>query len=351
MNKRFSLISLLLLFSVTSLAAQNRPKIAVTKLEPNNVSITEARVLTDRLRDELFQTGKFDVLEREKMESIIDEMKIQLSGLTAEQYLPKIGDMLGVEQIVGGSVSKVNGSYHVSVRMISVSTSRVMKVANEEYRGDFDGVNRFVIPKIALTLADSETNKPSIRRVFMVKPKIQLNAKIGNPYYLPNAETDNFQSAYAFGFEVLFGRKVYAGLSFDYSKFSEEKQARTSEIGPDILGFFTPVVTGQFYSFALYYKPSPKAENRKMAPFGGIKAGIVKRTFDIGLENYAKVDDSQRFGLDVIAGLEFPVTQFLNINASMDYFMTSEKKENDWKPTFNAARSFVAAHIGFGVVF
>lgn len=359
MITRFILISFIFFSTAILSPAQELPKIAVTAIEYDNVTASEAKILSERLRDELFLTGKFDVLERDRMAPIMNEMELQLSGLTSEQGLSKIGNLLGVEQIVTGSVSRLSGTYHLSIRMIAVSTFRVMKVASEEFRGNFHGLISEVMPKIAEKLAGDENltelsgdGKQSIGfQVFKVKPKLQVNAKAGYPYYLPNAETDNFQSAYALGFEVLFGRKIYAGLSFDYTKFSEEKQARTRENSLDILGYFTPEVSSQFYALAFYYKSSPSFRERKMAPFAGIKAGIVKRTFDIGLDNYAKVDDNQRLGLSMIIGLEFPIAQFLNLNSSMGYFMTSEKNENDWKPTFNAARTHFSANFGFGFNF
>ncbi len=356
MITRFIFISFIFFSTAIPLTAQDFTKIAVTAIEYDNVTASESKILSERLRDELFLTGKFDVLERDRMEPIMNEVELQLSGMTSEQGLSKIGNLLGVEQIVTGSVSQISGTYHLSIRMIAVSTFRVMKVASEEYRGNFHGLISEVLPKIAAKLAGDQNlkefsgdEKQGIGfRVFKVKPKLQVNAKVGYPYYLPNANSDHFKSAYALGFEILFGRKIYAGLSFDYTKFQKEKQTRIHETG---LGYFTPEVSGQFYALAFYYKSSPSFRERKMAPFAGIKAGIVKRTFDIGLDNYAKVDDNQRLGLSMIIGLEFPIAQFLNLNASMGYFMTSEKNENDWRPTFNAARTHFSANIGFGFNF
>ena len=48
---------------------------------PAGISKNEAQFLTDRLRTELFETGKFQVVEREKMNAILDEQGYFISGV------------------------------------------------------------------------------------------------------------------------------------------------------------------------------------------------------------------------------------------------------------------------------
>ncbi|MFZ5516701.1 MAG: hypothetical protein ACOY90_08690 [Candidatus Zhuqueibacterota bacterium] len=192
---------------------------------------------------------------------------------------------------------------------------------------------------------------PSDKSTPAMKLKIQVNARAGYPYYFPIETADNFHSAHSLGFEIVFGRKIYAGLSIDYTRFREPDQIRTEESENNFSTRFIPEVSGQFYAFAVYYKPQAQPGRHIMTPYGGVKLGMVKRTFDIGLKSYAKVDDGQRFGLSLLIGLEFPITSFFTINSTTDYFLTSAVTENDWEPAFNAVRSYIAAHIGFSYKF
>jgi len=49
--------------------------VAVMELDANGVTEAEAKALTDRLRIELFNAGVFLVMERDKMNKILDEMQ------------------------------------------------------------------------------------------------------------------------------------------------------------------------------------------------------------------------------------------------------------------------------------
>ena len=54
--------------------------IAVLDFEGQGVSQSETRTLTDRLRDEIFNTGIYVVLERGKMDEVLKEQGFQQTG-------------------------------------------------------------------------------------------------------------------------------------------------------------------------------------------------------------------------------------------------------------------------------
>ncbi|RQV94580.1 hypothetical protein EH221_07275 [bacterium] len=110
--------------------------IAVLDLVGNNVSEPDAKALTDRLRAELFSTGKFIVLEREKMDAILQEQQFQLSSCTSDACAVEVGQLLAVEQIVSGSVSKVGQTYTVTARLIGVEQGNLLGVGTCDLKGD-----------------------------------------------------------------------------------------------------------------------------------------------------------------------------------------------------------------------
>jgi len=119
---------------IASLSAQL--KIAVMEFEGKNVPQTDASALTDRLRAELFLTGKFVVLEREKMDVILKEQQFQLSGCTSDACAVEAGQLLAVEQIIAGSVSKVGQTYSVTARLIGVEKGNLLNVGKCDLKGD-----------------------------------------------------------------------------------------------------------------------------------------------------------------------------------------------------------------------
>jgi TolB-like protein len=112
--------------------------IAVVDFTGNNVSEGDCRALTDRLRAELFNTKYFKVIEREMMEEIIKEQGFQQSGCSSDECMVEVGKLIGVEKIVGGSISKVGSTYSVSSKIVSVETGKILKGATYDYKGEID---------------------------------------------------------------------------------------------------------------------------------------------------------------------------------------------------------------------
>ncbi|MCB0283889.1 MAG: hypothetical protein KDF60_14985 [Calditrichaeota bacterium] len=143
-----TLLSICSYFILTSFQIEKIP-IAIIDLDANGISISEVKTLTDRLRNELFYSKKFQVLEREKMEEILVEQGFQQSGCTSNECLVEAGKLINVKHIIGGSVGKVGQTYTVSLRMIDVEKGKIISIATQDYKGQIDGLLTFVIPKIS----------------------------------------------------------------------------------------------------------------------------------------------------------------------------------------------------------
>jgi len=123
---------LLTLLITASLSAQT--SVAVLELEGKGLTEMEASILTDRLRHELFQTGKYRVVERELMGEILNEQGFQLSECISTECMVEIGQLLGVDQMVGGSVSKFGTMYTIAVRLVSVETGEFLGTGKRRNR-------------------------------------------------------------------------------------------------------------------------------------------------------------------------------------------------------------------------
>jgi len=148
----------ILLFLVLVLNAQTN--IAVIDFEGKNVSKADASALTDRLRLELFLTGKFVVLEREKMDAILKEQQFQMSGCTSDACAVEVGQLLAVEQMVAGSVSKVGQTYSVTARLIDVEKSNLISGGKCDLKGDVGDIMT-CLSTVAAQLAGNQSVLPS----------------------------------------------------------------------------------------------------------------------------------------------------------------------------------------------
>ena len=110
--------------------------IAVVDFNGNNISDGEVSALTDRLRAELFKTKHFKVIEREMMQEVLKEQGFQQSGCTTDECMVEIGRLIGVEKIIGGSISKVGNVYSVSSRIVNVETGEIERSEVYDHIGE-----------------------------------------------------------------------------------------------------------------------------------------------------------------------------------------------------------------------
>src|SRR5271157_183571 len=94
------------ILTMTALCFAETLQIAVTEFE-GNVGANNLKGFSDKLRDELFNTGKFTVLERSRMNDVIKEQGFEQTGITNTDQAVKIGKLLNVTYIVTGSVNKI----------------------------------------------------------------------------------------------------------------------------------------------------------------------------------------------------------------------------------------------------
>ena len=148
--------SIIFLFASNIFPIQNKKiTVAVIKLDAHRVDDSEAAILTDRLRLEIFRTDKFIVLERAKIDEILKEQGFQQTGATSNEYLVKAGKLLGVQRIIGGSIGKLGNTYTINVRSIDVQTGELLRNETIDHKGEIDNVLTDVVPKIARLICAS----------------------------------------------------------------------------------------------------------------------------------------------------------------------------------------------------
>jgi formylglycine-generating enzyme required for sulfatase activity len=169
MKKTLLIIAALMVVVLSVSFAQT--SIAVINFEGKGVTNVEASALTDRLRTELFNIGGYKVVERGMMEEILGELGYQQSGCTSDECIVEVGKHLGVEQMVGGSISKVGKTYSVSARIVSVETREIIKTATYDYRGEIDDLLTSGMRNVALKLTGQKDGKTEPAQLSIISAK------------------------------------------------------------------------------------------------------------------------------------------------------------------------------------
>jgi len=145
------ILTFYLLLFISCIHAQER--IAITTFEGSGVDAITAKNITDRFSYELSRTKRFDIVEREMMDKILEEQKFQASGCVADECAVEIGQMIGVSQIVAGSISKIESLYSLNIRLIDVVTGEILYQDMDDYEGKVSEFIRGTVKNMSLKMA------------------------------------------------------------------------------------------------------------------------------------------------------------------------------------------------------
>ncbi len=111
------LVAFSLLLSVSTLASAQKPRIAVIEFDADAASNWHswwrnqgAGAVQEVLVTELVKSGKFRVIEREKLDALLREKNLSLSGSVSAATAVEAGRLLGVEYMVTGAITEYGNS-------------------------------------------------------------------------------------------------------------------------------------------------------------------------------------------------------------------------------------------------
>lgn len=131
--------AVVLLFLLSTAFAQNsRILLAVSDLDAQGVKKSEASVISEQLRVELSKSNRIRLIERSRMKEILKEQGFQQSGCTNDACAVEVGQLLGVKNIVIGSIGMAGSYTLLSVRIIDVATGEIVINESVRTRGGID---------------------------------------------------------------------------------------------------------------------------------------------------------------------------------------------------------------------
>ena len=174
--------------------------LAVLNLDAKGVSLTEAEVISERLRSRVSQTLRSDkyrgsdrdqymVIERTQMDRIFEQFEVQNTGCVTDSCAVVFGKMLGVERIVIGSIGLVGNTYSVSTRIVDVETTETIGDADHLYSGTIDTLIRNEISKVSDKLLFGRVMK-SRKKLYYIIAAATVAVGIGAYFLIPSQEDD-----------------------------------------------------------------------------------------------------------------------------------------------------------------
>jgi len=128
----------LILISTLQFYSQTKTTLAVLDLDAKGLEKTQAEILTNRLRSHVVSLGIYEVVERQKMQEILDEQEFQLSGCTTDACAVEVGQLLGVQKMISGSIGAIGKVYTVELRLLDVETGKIERSATYDFQGELE---------------------------------------------------------------------------------------------------------------------------------------------------------------------------------------------------------------------
>jgi TolB-like protein len=153
--------------------------VAVSTLDGRGLAEGEASTLTDALSNYLANTSKFRVMERGRMDLILKEQGFQQSGACNDAAcIVEMGQLLGVDHMVTGSIGKVGQTFSMNLRVINVATGEIVRSLNRYYKGEIDGILTEILPNVASELAGDKAEEKTTALEKKIETPIVTNDKI-----------------------------------------------------------------------------------------------------------------------------------------------------------------------------
>ncbi len=93
-------------------------------------------VIAELLISELFRTGRYEIVERKLLSSLLEQHKLNMTGLVDESTARKVGKLLGVDYIVTGTVIDLGTALNVNARTIAIETGAITATGSADLARD-----------------------------------------------------------------------------------------------------------------------------------------------------------------------------------------------------------------------
>ncbi|MFH1620051.1 MAG: FlgO family outer membrane protein [bacterium] len=283
-------------------------------------------IISERLTTRIIKTNKLEVVERNLLDKVMGELKLQTSGAIDSTSAKELGKLLGVEAIVSGTlVETQRGKVEVNARLIKTETAQALTASTvilekdwvdetEEVRqqpqalpyeqpayqapakragagGMSEGFIDFLIGFGAPTMALEFSNSLSTIRTGTTPGSIYNDLGVycsgcSNPAYFRSVSWEELKTAGVgpIGFRVGgFGKNIGGDLELSYEKRNIVAQKTTWRLNSGTPGNFT-FSTDDYAtvkSFAMSGDLLFRHKGRVVSPYMGIGLGLSMNSISL----------------------------------------------------------------------
>jgi len=134
-------VFVVLTWSADAPSAPQIPNIALMPFQVDGADPAYATALMEKMKSELTSSGAFRVLERQRMDEILQEQGFQQTGACdASGCLVEAGRLLGVDKMLSGTLSKAGTTFVVAISLVDVESGQISASVNCTVPGSSDSL-------------------------------------------------------------------------------------------------------------------------------------------------------------------------------------------------------------------
>jgi len=120
-----------------------------------------SHALAEFFAHDFSKVSSLRVIERNKMDYLLKEIKLSQEGITSQSAAVKVGRMLGAQLMVFGTISQIDDRHaRMVAKVVKVETSEIVASVDKEGRPDFNSMQKSLVEELAAKL-DSELSEDS----------------------------------------------------------------------------------------------------------------------------------------------------------------------------------------------
>lgn len=135
---------------IEKIEISQKTNIAVLEFEAREVPKIYASTISELLRTEIVNMRICNVVERQRIDKVLAEYKLQASGITSAENTTKIGKMLNAQKVIVGSISKIFDTYYITANMVDVESGKIESASSADCSnvGEFNSIMKKVGSKL-----------------------------------------------------------------------------------------------------------------------------------------------------------------------------------------------------------
>ncbi|MBN1500343.1 MAG: hypothetical protein JW982_09310 [Spirochaetes bacterium] len=131
--KYFFKLLIIFFLSQSAIYAGQNYKITILRFETDNLSQEIVTQITELTTSSFISYGKFEIIEREKLQKIIDQQMINMTAYSDTEKNMNAARLASVDKMISGNVNYISNKYYLNLTVTDIATGKIENASNTQF--------------------------------------------------------------------------------------------------------------------------------------------------------------------------------------------------------------------------